>query len=50
MDAPIAKLALGMEGADVLVVQAEDSQLAAVEKQLRDTVMNMAWCCSLMRT
>ena len=35
MDAPVAKLALGMEGADVLVIQADDAQLAAVDKQLR---------------
>ncbi|MCC6511551.1 MAG: ABC transporter permease [Pirellulaceae bacterium] len=35
MDAPVAKLALGMEGADVLVIQADDSRLAEVEKSLR---------------
>lgn len=35
MDAPIAKLALGMEGADVLIVQADDRRLADVEKSLR---------------
>ncbi len=35
MDAPVAKLALGMEGADVLVIQADDSKLSEVEKELR---------------
>ncbi len=35
MDAPVAKLALSMEGSDVLVVQADDANLKDVEKQLR---------------
>ncbi len=35
MDAPVAKLALGMEGADVLIVQADDSKLKEVEADLR---------------
>jgi putative ABC transport system permease protein len=35
MDAPVAKLALGMEGADVLIVQADDNRLSEVETELR---------------
>lgn len=35
MDAPVAKLALGMEGSDVLVIQADDAQLAKVDEALR---------------
>jgi putative ABC transport system permease protein len=35
MDSPIAKLAFGMEGTDVLIVQADDNRLAEVEKALR---------------
>ncbi len=35
MDAPVAKLALGMEGVDVLIVQAEDARLNEVEDKLR---------------
>ena len=35
MDAPVARLALGMDGADVLVIQADDDKLPAVEKELR---------------
>ena len=35
MDAPVAKLALGMEGADVLIVQADDKRLAEVDASLR---------------
>lgn len=35
MDAPVAKLALGMDGADVLIVKADESKLAEVDKQLR---------------
>lgn len=35
MDAPVARLAFGVEGSDVLVVQADDNRLAEVEKALR---------------
>lgn len=35
MDAPVARLAFGIEGLDVLIIQADDKRLAEVEKSLR---------------